>query len=31
MLDEERRKSMIDEGRIKELEGVIAEKIKHAN
>lgn len=31
MLDEERRKSMLDEGKIKELEGVLAQRIKQAN
>jgi hypothetical protein len=31
LLDEERRKSMVDEGKIKELEGVLAQRIKQAN
>jgi hypothetical protein len=31
IIDEERRKSMVDEGKIKELEQTLAKKIKHAN
>ena len=30
-IEDERRKSMVDEGKIKELEGVLAQKIKDAN
>jgi hypothetical protein len=31
IIDEERRKSMVDEAKIKELEAVMAQKIKQAN
>lgn len=31
LLDEERRKSMVDEGRVKEIQKVLNEKLKEAN